>query len=64
MVAVAGRVEHPVRVLGRRHIARPPRRQTPRADVALAIRGLSVLGWLDVVASADLPVEETALIGV
>ena len=38
---------------------RPPLRE---ADVALAIRGLSMLGWLDVKASADLPISEEALL--
>jgi uncharacterized protein YwgA/O-acetyl-ADP-ribose deacetylase (regulator of RNase III) len=32
-------------------------------EVALAIRNLSVLGWLDVKASADLPLSEEALLG-
>lgn len=39
---------------------RPP---IPESDVALAIRGLSMLGWLDAEASNDLPLEEDALLG-
>jgi O-acetyl-ADP-ribose deacetylase (regulator of RNase III)/uncharacterized protein YwgA len=39
---------------------RPP---VAEADVALAIRGLSMLGWLDVEGSKDLPLEDEALLG-
>lgn len=40
---------------------RPP---LSEAEVAVAIRGLSMLGWLDVRASIDLPVSEEALLDV
>jgi len=43
-----------------KHRRRPPLHE---AEVALAIRGLSMLGWLDVEASKDLPVQEEALLG-
>lgn len=41
------------------------RRRPPvnEAEVALAIRGLSMLGWLDVKASSELPLQEEALLG-
>ena len=39
---------------------RPPLHE---ADVALTIRGLSMLGWLDVEASKELPIQEEALLG-
>lgn len=38
---------------------RPPLRE---ADVAIAIRNLSMLGWLDVMASADLPISEEVIL--
>lgn len=34
------------------------------AEVALAIRNLSMLGWLDVKPSPDLPIPEEALLDV
>jgi len=42
------------------------RRRPPvnEAEVALAIRGLSMLGWLDVEASRELPIKEEAFLGV
>ena len=44
-----------------KHRRRPPLHD---GEVALAIRGLSMLGWLDVEASKDLPVQEESLLGV
>jgi len=40
---------------------RPPLKER---DVALAIRNLAMLGWVDVGASADLPIREDELIAV
>jgi len=41
------------------------RRRPPllEGDVAVAVRGLSMLGWLDVEASKELPLEEQVLLG-
>jgi len=47
-------------VMAWKHRRRPP---LPEAEVAWAIRGLSMLGWLDVEASKELPIEEEALLG-
>ena len=40
---------------------RPPLNER---DVALAIRNLAMLGWIDVEASTDLPVSEEELLAV
>ncbi|HID30987.1 MAG TPA: Appr-1-p processing protein [Desulfobacterales bacterium] len=40
---------------------RPPRNE---AEVAMAIRNLSMLGWLDIKPSLDLPVVEEVLLGI
>jgi hypothetical protein len=48
-------------VMAWKHRRRPPIDET---QVALAIRGLSMLGWLDVKASKDLPIAEEVVLDV